>query len=145
MYLSNRYMEFTLPIIYFLFDCHKVPISDRQSQSMLILWTDKVIKVASRRGIINMKLEMSQKWAKEELYKKIQQNMPFFLARIRNRGPGAETGSVSRPNTGSDRIWIRNPARMKQIGIKISKDPFPDHRHRNRRLKKLPPKISYLS
>ena len=48
--------------------------------------------------------------------------MPFFLARIRNRGPGAETGSVSRPNTGFDRIWIRNPARMKQIGIKISKD-----------------------
>ena len=53
-------MEFTLPIIYFLFDCHKVPISDRQSQSILILWTDKVIKVASRRGIINMELEMFQ-------------------------------------------------------------------------------------
>ena len=40
---ASGYREFTLPIIYFLFDCHKVPISDRQSQSMLILWTDKVI------------------------------------------------------------------------------------------------------
>ena len=88
-------MEFTLSIIYFLFDCHKVPISDRQSQSMLILWTDKVIKVASRRGIINMKLEMSQKWAKEELYKKIQQNM-HFLPMILIRDPGPETGSGSR-------------------------------------------------
>ena len=87
-------MEFTFPIIYFLFDCHKVPISDRQSQSILILWTDKVIKVASRRGIINMKLEMSQKWTKAELYQKIQ-NM-HFLPRILIRDPGPETGSGSR-------------------------------------------------